>query len=869
MAQSGFTPVQLYRSTTAAAVPLAANLAAGELAINLTDEKLYFENASGVVKVLADSTYVGTVTSVAASGGTTGLTFTGSPITSSGTLTLSGTLAATNGGTGQSSYAIGDLLFASTTTALSKLADVATGNALISGGVGVAPLYGKIGLTTHVSGTLAVGNGGTGATTLTANGVLVGDGTSAVSATAVGTTGQVLVGNTGAAPTWATLTSTAVTSFSAGTTGLTPSTATQGAITLAGTLAVANGGTGVTTSTGTGSVVLSASPSFTGTVNFGPAIVTGSGVSTGDAQFELGGNRSGDGPAYMDFHAVAGGDFNARVFRGSGANGNMEIVNAGTGVLSIATNAAEKMRITDAGNVGIGTTAPAAKLDVIGTIYSRPGGAAGAVAELTADASSGANGISLIAGFTSGGYGPIKLLTSATERMRIDSSGNLVVGTTSSSGRLTVETTGSDVGYFDTTDTTGGSKILAIRSIAASGTSTPTLAIRQWRTSFAGSQNAGEIRFDGLTTTGSYAEFASIYATSGANSASGAPTAITFQTMNASYVTGERMRIDSAGNVMVGTTSATGLFSVNGVSYGAMIATDRFGILGNNLYYGTGNFRYIGNGHAYGWTQGNTDGADLRLLYAGNNTSGAGAVATTSERIYITSSGFVGVGTSTDNGVDKLTVAGIVGSYISGRAGFHLYNGGATAEWFIGQPSASSHNLTFSKLVSGTYTDYVAIDSTGLVGIGNTSPTVTLDVTGGIKTSRTAVTAPATSDGNIFSGTYTPTLTNVANIDIPASTAYTCQYMRVGDVVTVSGRVSIVVTGTGLTRLNMTLPIASNFSAEENCAGTAQVSYAGVSINLAAQIKADATNDRAQILYYGNVTGAAQDFFFTFTYRII
>jgi hypothetical protein len=78
---------------------------------------------------------------------------------------LSATLVATSGGTGQSSYAIGDLLYASTTTALSKLADVATGNALISGGVGVAPSWGKVGLTTHVSGTLAQANGGTGVTT--------------------------------------------------------------------------------------------------------------------------------------------------------------------------------------------------------------------------------------------------------------------------------------------------------------------------------------------------------------------------------------------------------------------------------------------------------------------------------------------------------------------------------------------------------------------------------------------------------------------------------------------------------------------------------------------------------------------------------
>jgi hypothetical protein len=74
-------------------------------------------------------------------------------VNSSGTaLDSIATLPATAGGTGQTSYAVGDLLFASTTTALSKLADVATGNALISGGVGVAPSYGKIGISTHVSG---------------------------------------------------------------------------------------------------------------------------------------------------------------------------------------------------------------------------------------------------------------------------------------------------------------------------------------------------------------------------------------------------------------------------------------------------------------------------------------------------------------------------------------------------------------------------------------------------------------------------------------------------------------------------------------------------------------------------------------------
>jgi len=55
MAQTGFTPIQLYRTSTAAATPSAVNLADGELAINTTDEKLYFKNAGGTVKLLASS----------------------------------------------------------------------------------------------------------------------------------------------------------------------------------------------------------------------------------------------------------------------------------------------------------------------------------------------------------------------------------------------------------------------------------------------------------------------------------------------------------------------------------------------------------------------------------------------------------------------------------------------------------------------------------------------------------------------------------------------------------------------------------------------------------------------------------------------
>lgn len=110
------------------------------------------------------------------------LTLGGAPTTAllraaSLTLGWTGTLGVARGGTNIASYAVGDLIYASGATTLSKLAGVATGNALISGGVTTAPSWGKIGLTTHVSGTLPIANGGTGATTLAGASIPVGTGT--------------------------------------------------------------------------------------------------------------------------------------------------------------------------------------------------------------------------------------------------------------------------------------------------------------------------------------------------------------------------------------------------------------------------------------------------------------------------------------------------------------------------------------------------------------------------------------------------------------------------------------------------------------------------------------------------------------------
>jgi len=93
------------------------------------------------------------------------------------------TIAVNKGGTGLTSYTIGDIVYASGTSTLSKLAGSAIGNSLISGGVGVAPSWGKIGLTTHVSGTLPVANGGTGVTSKTGTGSVVLSASPALSGT--------------------------------------------------------------------------------------------------------------------------------------------------------------------------------------------------------------------------------------------------------------------------------------------------------------------------------------------------------------------------------------------------------------------------------------------------------------------------------------------------------------------------------------------------------------------------------------------------------------------------------------------------------------------------------------------------------------
>ena len=89
---------------------------------------------AAVLNANPSETGTGTVTSVALSGGTTGLTTSGGPITTSGTITIAGTLAVANGGTGATTITANSVVLGNGTSAVQTVAPGTSGNILTSNG---------------------------------------------------------------------------------------------------------------------------------------------------------------------------------------------------------------------------------------------------------------------------------------------------------------------------------------------------------------------------------------------------------------------------------------------------------------------------------------------------------------------------------------------------------------------------------------------------------------------------------------------------------------------------------------------------------------------------------------------------------------
>lgn len=195
-----------------AGTPQWANLTAGaNITITNGPNSIEIEaSGSGDVGTIDGDVGSATGTVLTLTGGSTGLIFTGAV----STLTMSGTVEVDNGGTGATTLTgvlIGhgaspitgntvtnhNMIIGGASNALTSLAPSATvGIPLVSQGASADPAF-----TTAV-----VAGGGTGAITLTSNGILIGHGTSPVTALTAGTNGQIPIGRTGNSPVMANIT---------------------------------------------------------------------------------------------------------------------------------------------------------------------------------------------------------------------------------------------------------------------------------------------------------------------------------------------------------------------------------------------------------------------------------------------------------------------------------------------------------------------------------------------------------------------------------------------------------------------------------------------------------------------------------------
>ena len=216
-----------------------------------------------------------------------------------------------------------------------------------------------------------------------------------------------------------------------------------------------------------------------------------------------------------------------------------------SGELQIQTNngATTAMTLTTGGNVGIGTSSPATKLVVKGTHVAGQG-----LINIIADSGTQFASLSFTNNVTQKGilfhdntnnllnlYGAagqgLAFTTNDSERMRIDSSGNVGIGTSSPATKLSVV----GQGQFNV-DANGTGTQLTLINNSQTGTVVTKLAF----------QNGGAVK-------------ASINAAVYNND---------FMTFNTGSDT-ERMRIDSSGNVGIGTTSPSALLTVNGAAWTA------------------------------------------------------------------------------------------------------------------------------------------------------------------------------------------------------------------------------------------------------------------------------------------------------------
>jgi hypothetical protein len=376
-------------------------------------------------------------------------------------------------------------------------------------------------------------------------------------------------------------------------------------------------------------------------------------------------------------------------FRVGNDTGDVRISSSITGTgtyrpITFYTGGSERVRIDTSGNVGIGTSSPGVKADINGVMRSSTwslsgtGVTGGTAAFAAGTVSTDGNwGMFFRAPTGSGAIADYSFRNSAdVERMRIDSSGNVGIGTSSPGQKLQVEQNQAAYTYIDLVNTTNGGGAI-FRQIIRNIANTATTSV-----DFAKLIGSGLAINNNDTNAANFTSFG----------------------VGAS----ERMRIDSSGNVGIGISYGTGRLNTSIGSAGAngAYATNPGTIVINDggasslAANGGLEFKTSVFGAGYG---AKIQALDNGTLVIGNRDNSA----TWSERMRIDSSGNVGVGTSSPT--TKLDVNGNIA-------------GGSLNVFGTGVPANGINNVTTNAL--GFFTnssERARIDSSGNLLVGTTS----------------------------------------------------------------------------------------------------------------------------------------------------
>jgi hypothetical protein len=397
----------------------------------------------------------------------------------------------------------------------------------------------------------------------------------------------------------------------------------------------------------------------------------------------------------------AGGGARFRMINGD-AN-YYDIFHDGAEALGIQFNGSERMRIDSAGNVGIGTSSPSRLLELKSSApiirltestntYSEIS-ANSSVLSFKADESNGA------------GSTRIDFRLDGSEAMRIDSSGNVGIGTSSPSARFNVTDTDSSSVYTTAASLAGQTSIYKqiIHTNQSSGTNEAGILLRGGVDASATEWGISAVRTG--TTIGD----------------------LTFRTRTAASTSAERMRIDSSGNVGIGTTSPTQKLHIVGTS---------------NVLTKTSN----GTAAVLVGIDSSNDG--VIKLETSNNLK---LYTSNTERLRIDSSGRVGIGTSSPDA--ELHVGGSdphidIGPASGNRAkiAFDSNNIYIATSSGTGQ-TIFKNNVITTDNPAASGTERMRIDGAGNVGIGTSSPSELLEIKG--SNAQFVINGTSTTDAGI------------------------------------------------------------------------------------------------------------------------